>query len=314
MLNRRLLRIKVFQALYAFQQDESKDQKAASSYLERSITKVEDEYAFLLSLPADIRYYVENEINPEEILYAPTKKDVETGKTFIYNQLISIIEQSEDLKKKAKKAGISWLDNKEELRMVFNGFKTSVYFQKYLENPVKDFFAQKELLLNFYKEYLQKHEETNVLMEEFFIHWNDDKKAVFNCLIKTIESIEHEESMLVMSPLSEDYKEDWEFCTALLRKVIAYDETYSEMISAKTKKWDTERIADIDMILMKMSICELMEFPTIPLKVSINEYIDISKIYSTPKSNIFLNGVLDKIMNELKAAGKINKTGRGLIE
>lgn len=314
MLNRRLLRIKVFQALYAFHQDESRDKKAAQSFLERSVNRMEDEYIFLLSLPLDLRYYVENEQNPEEVLYVPTKRDIDTGRTFIYNKLINILDRSELLKTKQKKAGANWHDNKDVMRMVFNGFKTSKYFQNYLNSTDKSFAVQKELLMNFYKDYLPKQEEMNILMEDLFIHWNDDQKAVYNSLIKTIDAMETQDSVLEFRNLSDDYEEDWKFCQDLFTYTLRYRDEFIDMISEKTKKWDTERIADVDLILMQMAICELLEFPTIPVKVSINEYLDISKVYSTPKSSVFLNGILDKLMNELKIAGKIKKKGRGLVE
>lgn len=314
MLNRRLLRIKVFQALYAYHQDESRDKKAAQSFLERSVNRMEDEYIFLLSLPLELRYYVENEQNPEEVLYVPSKRDIETGRTFIYNKLINILERSEALKTKLKKAGANWSDNKDVMRMVFNGFKTSKFFQNYLSAESKSFEVQKELILAFYKEFLPKQDEMNILMEDLFIHWNDDQKAVYNALIKTIDALEEQDSPLSLRPLSDEPDEDWSFCTDLFNYTLRYRDEFVEMISEKTKKWDTDRIADVDLILMEMALCELLEFPTIPIKVSINEYLDISKVYSTPKSSIFLNGILDKLMNEMKAEGKIKKKGRGLVE
>ncbi|HCS19234.1 MAG TPA: transcription antitermination factor NusB [Bacteroidetes bacterium] len=314
MLNRRLLRIKVFQALYGYQQDESRDKKSVLNFLDKSVKHVEDEYIFLLSLPIELRYYVENEQNPEEILYVPTKKDIETGRTFIYNRLISILDRSELLKRKIKQVGINWYNYKDVMRMLFNGFKTSPYFQKYLNSDKKDFDAQKTLMLSFYKDYLPKHEELHNLMEDLFIHWNDDKKAVFNSLVKTIEDLKLAEDEVEVKALSEDFDEDWTFCKDLLNNTIKNEEELTALIQEKTKKWDTERIADIDLILMRMSVSELLYFSNIPIKVSINEYLDISKIYSTPKSSVFLNGILDKLMNEMKAAGKIKKAGRGLVE
>ena len=167
--------------------------------------------------------------------------------------------------------------------------------------------------MNFYREFLPKNEEANNLMEELFIHWNDDSKAVFTSLIKTFDSFVENEQF-ALDNLSEGFDDDWEFCKTLFQKVISNEEEYVSLISNKTKKWDAERIAEVDLILMRMALCEMIEFPTIPVKVSINEYLDISKVYSTPKSSTFLNGILDKLMNELKEAGKIKKTGRGLVE
>jgi len=314
MLNRRLLRIKVFQAIYAYQQDKENDTKGAKSFLKRSVDQLEDAYVFLLNLPLELRYFVENEQNPEEVLYVPTQRDIETGKTFIYNKLINILDHSDELKLKSKKVGKNWSDNKDVMRIIFNGFKTSEHFQKYLAKPKKDFAAQKELILAFFKSYLPKHEELNELMEDLFIHWNDDQKAVFNGLSRTLDDITEDTKAIALRPLSDDLDEDWEFCSDLLDITLKNQKEYIDLISAKTKKWDTERIADVDLILMTMSVCELLNFPTIPVKVSINEYLEVSKVYSTPKSSVFLNGILDKLMNEFKKEGKITKVGRGLVE
>ena len=314
MLNRRLLRIKVFQALYSYQLDEARDLKSVEKYLEKSLKNVEDEYVLLLSLPIEIRYYVENEQNPEEILYVPSKQDIETGKTFIYNKLINKLDQNDELKRKLKSSGHNWYQNKDVMRMLFNGFKTSNYFVKYLGNEDRGYEAQRKLMLQFFKDYLPKQEELDIHMEELFIHWNDDKKAIFNSLSKTLEDIKGEDDNLSLKPLSEDYAEDWKFCRSLLHYTIEQQDYVTGLITEKTKKWDADRIAEVDLILMRMALVELLNFVNIPVKVTINEYLELAKIYSTPKSSVFLNGVLDKIMNELKQEGKIKKVGRGLVE
>lgn len=314
MLNRRLLRIKVLQALYAQMQDGEPNVKSGESFLLKLFNRVYDEYLFLLNLPLDIRYYVENEQNPEEILYVPSKRDIESGRTFIYNKLINLIDDCATLKKLSTKSPYNWQDHKDVMRLIFNGFKTSSYFAKYLDAPEKTFEVQKRLLLNFYQEFIPKHEEINNLLEDLFMHWNDDKRAVLSSIQKTLEQVKSENDSLALKPLSDNEKQDWEFCTELFKLTLNHNAEITNLIADKTQKWDTDRIAEIDLILMRMAVSEMLYFETIPVKVTINEYLDISKVYSTPKSSIFLNGVLDKIMNELKETGRIRKTGRGLLE
>lgn len=314
MLNRRLLRIKVLHALYAYFQDGSKDFKNKESYLRNIIRKVEEEYLFLLRLPLEIKHYVENEQNPEEVLYVPSKADIETGHTFIYNQVLLKLEESKVVSSKTDKLIGNWSAQKDIMRILFNGFKSSDYFKQYISKQLPGFLEQKKLMLNFFKDFLPENEELKSMMEELYIGWNDDMKAVFNALGRTVDLIKEDSETIVLVSLSETYEEDMEFSLALFKNTIQRSEELTEMIGIRTKKWDTERIAEIDMLLMQMALTEMLDFSSIPLKVTINEYLEIAKIYSTPKSSNFLNGILDKQMNELKLKGLITKTGRGLVE
>jgi N utilization substance protein B len=315
MLNRRILRIKVFQALYAYNKEEQAITSRYETFLLNSIKRIEETYLFILNLPVELKYYIENEANPEEIKYFPSKREIETGNTFLYNLVIQKIQDSIPFKERSKKmVSHNWHDNKELLRIIFNDFKGGEIFQAYLDNSNKDFEAQKKLMLNFFVNHLPKSEDFDQYMEEINIHWQDDKKILFKYLTKTIENIKEDKENNFLVNLTGNWNEDWEYARDLFKKTLENNSFYEDLISKKTVKWDSDRIATTDMILMKMALCEMMDFPSIPLKVTINEYLEISKMYSTPKSNTFLNGVLDKIKNELKAENKIVKQGRGLVE
>lgn len=315
MLNRRILRIKVFQALYAYNREEQPVTARYETFLLNSIKRIEEMYLFILNLPVELKYFIENEANPEEIKFFPTKRDIETGNTFLYNGLINIIQKSEFFNQRHKKVvKQSWSDNKELLRILFNDFKGGKLFQQYLDEPVKDFEAQKRLMHSFFAVYLPETEDFDQYMEELSMHWQDDKKIIYKYLAKTVEDIKEGSDGDFLVDLTGNWDDDWEFARDLFRKTLNNDSVYLDLIVKKTEKWDSERIATTDLVLMKMALCEMLDFPSIPVKVTINEYLEISKLYSTPKSNSFLNGVLDKIKNELKAENKILKQGRGLVE
>ncbi len=314
MLNRRLLRVKVFQSLYAHYLDLGATTAVHESFLENSLKQLEEFYHFVLNLPVELKYFVETDHNPELTKFKPTEKDIKTGRTFIYNTLINKIGENEEFNKKLNKVKYKWQNHKEVLLIVFNTFKSSEYFQKFIEEPERNFEAQKKLLLTFFSEFLPTCEEFDQQMEEFTINWGTDKKVVLGSCVKSIELIQENEDNSFLIDMHDDLGEDLTFSKTLYRKTLINDRVFEDLISQRTKKWDSDRIAVVDMILMKMALCEILEFPEIPVKVSINEYLDISKVYSTPKSNAFLNGILDKIMKELKEEEKIVKTGRGLVE
>lgn len=315
MLNRRILRIKVFQALYAYHREEQPVMARYETFLLNSIKRIEEMYLYILNLPVELKYFIENEANPEEIKYFPTQRDIETGNTFLYNAIINKLQTNNSFAQRHKQVvKLNWSDNKELLRIIFNDFKGGKHFQQYLDEPVKDFEAQKRLLHSFFAQYLPETDDFDQYMEEVNIHWHDDKKIIYKYLAKTVDDINEENDNNFLVNLTSNWDEDWEFARDLFRKTITNNSVYLELIEKKTEKWDSDRIAATDLILMKMALCEMLDFSSIPIKVTINEYLEISKLYSTPKSNSFLNGVLDKIKNELKAENKILKQGRGLVE
>lgn len=315
MLNRRILRIKVFQALYAYNKEEQPLTTRYETFLLTSIKRIEEMYLFILNLPVELKYFIENEANPEDIKYFPSKREIETGNTFLYNAVIEKIQNSSNFQERHKKlVSFNWNNNKELLRIIFNDFKGGKIFQEYLDEKDKNFEVQKKLMLSFFTHYLPESEDFDQYMEEVNMHWQDDKKILFKYLSKTIDNIKEDRENNFLVNLTGNWEEDWEYARDLFKKTLSNNSVYEDLISKKTVKWDSDRIASTDMILMKMALCEMMDFPSIPLKVTINEYLEISKLYSTPKSNSFLNGVLDKIKNELMAEKKIVKQGRGLVE
>jgi N utilization substance protein B len=174
----------------------------------------------------------------------------------------------------------------------------------------------KEIVIKLFREYLGVNEIIHSVLEEKDIYWQDDLPIAAITIIKTIQDLPEIETknISILADLYKTKKEDQQFVKELLNKSITFGDDYSELVATHADNWETDRIALLDMILMKMALSELEHFPTIPIKVSLNEYIELAKVYSTPKSKVFINGVLDKLVAEMKGSKRINKSGRGLVE
>jgi N utilization substance protein B len=206
------------------------------------------------------------------------------------------------------------MDHKDYLRKVFYAFKSGDIFHNFIEIGEKTFEDQRNLLIQFFKDFLFPTSDYDATMEEFSLTWLDDKNLILNFVIKTLEAIEKDGPDNYITEFGQSLEEDILFSTKLFERTFEESNEFKKMIAAKTMKWDAERIAHSDFIMMQMAVCEMLRFPEIPIKVTINEYLDIAKLYSTPKSHVFINGILDKLMNELKEQGLISKEGRGLVD
>ncbi|MBX7095891.1 MAG: transcription antitermination factor NusB, partial [Flavobacteriales bacterium] len=200
-------------------------------------------------------------------------------------------------------------------KKIFNELRTSEEYAKYMTDPGRSFEEGQDFIMAFFKDKIANGETVLNYLEETSINWVDDIDLVCATVLKTIKGFkESDNEFAALSDLYKDKEEDEKFVRDLFRKSILQSQENEDIISSKTENWELERIASMDMLLMKMAITEVREFSTIPVKVTLNEYIEISKFYSTPRSNGFINGILDKVFLELKKEGKIKKIGRGLIE
>ncbi|HOZ87148.1 MAG TPA: transcription antitermination factor NusB, partial [Bacteroidia bacterium] len=216
-----------------------------------------------------------------------------------------------ELKKQIEKRKISWQNDFDVVRKLFNEIKNGELYKTYQESGNNNIEEDRNFIVSLITEHLSENEVLISLFEEKNIHWADDTFVAFNSAIRSFESFEGD---FIMQPLLKDEKDDLEFMSVLFKKTIIYKDQFEELIDKHTKNWDIERIANMDMLLMEMALAEILYLPNVPIKASLNEYIDISKEYSTPNSKTFVNGVLDKIIADLKEQNKINKTGRGLKE
>ncbi|MBL6660371.1 MAG: transcription antitermination protein NusB [Crocinitomicaceae bacterium] len=315
MLNRRHLRIKVLQMLYSYFNDEDPtDIHLAEKNLLNSIERIYDLYIyFLLSFPV-VREVALNKQDERKKKLRPTKEDLYPNLKFVDNKIISLIINSVELNQLSEKRKINW-DNDEKREMYRKIFieieKSEVYFE-HMNNDENGFEACRNFLIQLFKEEIANSPIIYDFFEDEDIHWMDDIDLACSMVIKTIKKTKEDKFEIL--PLYKANDDEKEFICTLFNETIKKDAENELMIENLVENWEFERIAKMDVLLLKMAITELQCFESIPTKVSINEYIEISKYYSTPKSNVFINGILDKSVNLLSKENKIIKSGRGLIQ
>lgn len=307
MLNRRLQRIKVLKALYSYIQSENENYISAEKELFYSIEKLYDLYLFFLLFLKDIHHQANLIVEEKRNKRLPKEEDINPNLNFVNNIILNKISSSKDIESIASKRGISFNNEKEDLRNILIDFTQSETYTNYMQiaSPtiIDQYMIVKALIY-----FISSSESILFNLEENSIYWIDDIDVIKAMSIKTIKKIRSDEDNLTLLSLYDNDESDVKkFISNLFRKVIDNYSDYDKYINDKLRNWDIERIAVIDLLLMKMAICEFLEFSIIPASVTINEYIELSKIYSTPKSNVFINGVLDKILTELTLDKKINK-------
>lgn len=311
MLNRRFLRIKVMQALYSFFQHEKADLAHFERDLFKSLDKIHELYLSILALIIDLHHMSMVMVDESKNKRLPNEADLNPNLKFVNNSLLKSLSENVELKKEIERRKISWQNDFDVVRRIFNEIKNGELYKEYQESSIKSVEEDRNFLVNLITEHLSENDVLISLFEEKNIHWADDTFVAFNSVIRHFETYEGE---FLLQPLLKDEKDDLEFMSVLFKKTIIYKGQFEELIDKHTKNWDIERIANMDMLLMQMALAEILYLPNVPIKASLNEYIDISKEYSTPNSKTFVNGVLDKIIADLKGQNLINKTGRGLKE
>jgi len=315
LLNRRYLRVKVMQALYAFFQSDNQDLSKGEKELLKSIEKIYDLYIYQLLLLIEIRDQSERIAEEAKNKRLPTASDLNPSMCFANNRIIRQLDSTAQFRKEVVNRKISWQTDDELVRKILTVIKNSGDYKTYMNIPSPSFVQDKEFLIAVYKNHIADFELLGHYFEEKSIYWVDDLRLVNSVILKNLEGMnEDQEKGFELMPLFKDEKEDRQFVTDLFRKTIFYEKDAEQVISEKTKNWEVERIAMMDILLMKMGITELLYFENVPVKVSLNEYIEISKLYSSPKSKVFINGILDKLVQDFKRDNKLIKTGRGLVE
>jgi transcription antitermination protein NusB len=313
MISRRLLRIKVLQVLYAYYTSEPKDLNISEKELHFSINKAFELYNYLLILILDVSRYAESRIEIAKNKRIPTFSDINPNIRFVENKLITQSRTNLQLNKYVSSQHISWLKYPELIKELYNKLIESGTYQKYMANEISHYPEDKKIVSDFYAEILLPSEFFQIVLEEQSIYWNDDLEFVVSMIQKTIKRFSEndgpEKGLLKLYKS----KEDMDFIVELFRKSISMRSMCLKLIKETANNWDLERIAIMDILVMQLAITEFLEFSSIPTKVTLNEYLDIAKYYSTEKSNIFINGVLDKILTQMKSENKVNKSGRGLI-
>ncbi len=313
MISRRLLRIKVLQVLYAYYTAEQKDLHTSEKELHFSINKSFELYNYLLLLIREIANYAESRIEIAANKRIPTFEDINPNRRFVNNLLIRQFTDNIQINKYLSNNRISWVKYPELIKELYGSIIESAEYIKYMSSEEPGYAEDKKLIAKIYSDFILPNESFSQVLEEQSIYWNDDQEYVISMVLKTIKR--YNESDGSDKNLLELYKnkEDRDFVVDLFRKSVVRRKECLDLIESTASNWDLERIAFMDILIMQLAITEMLEFPSIPTKVTLNEYLDISKYYSTEKSNNFINGVLDKILTHLKEKDMIRKSGRGLI-
>ena len=313
MISRRLLRIKVLQVLYAYYTAEHKDLRISEKELHFSINKSYELYNYLLLLIRDIIIYARSRMEIAANKRIPTFEDLNPNLRFVNNRLVAQFADNNQLNQYLGKNHISWVKYPELIKELYGLILDSPEYSEFMALTDGGYAEDKKFVSKIYSDIILPNESFSQVLEEQSIYWNDDLEYVISMVLKTVKKFT--ESDGPDKELLELYKnkEDRDFVIELFRKTVIKRKDCLELIDSTASNWDLERIAFMDILIMQLAITELLEFPSIPTKVTLNEYLDISKFYSTEKSNNFINGVLDKIMAHLKENDSIRKTGRGLI-
>ena len=313
MITRRLLRIKILQIVFSYYYSSGKTLDKSEKELFFSINKFYDLYHQLLRFIVELKKYAEYRIDIAASKKAPTYQDLNPNRKFVENKVIKQLEHNETLNRYLSAKKIGWANDQDFVKKFYNHLIETETYQNYMETDKNSYKADKSLVSMIYTDLLPDFDLLFQLLEEQSIYWNDEVELVISYIVQTIDSFEeHETGGKELFTLFRK-EEDREFAKTLLRKTILTFDDYDELIKEHSKNWDLERIAFMDIIIMKMAITEMIYFPSIPTKVSLDEYIEIAKYYSTEKSNVFINGVLDKVIEQLRNENKIQKQGRGLI-
>lgn len=320
MLSRRHLRIKALQALYAHFIKADSDLALAEKNLLKSTERLYELAVYQLSFLVEIVKFAEMRIEENKKKFYPTEEDLNPNTKFVDNAFILKLSQNRDYLRRKNAYRINWAEQREMIRKAYNEIRLLKAYQQYMAEPSRSFEADRVLIAELFVNYMAENQSLEDFYEEISVYWANDIDIANYCVIKIINSINknHDEFHPLPSLYNQDGKvdadEDKKFLTRLFHKTILKSKDFEQLIEEKASNWELNRIALMDIILLKLALAELIEFPSIPVKVTINECIELAKSYSTPKSRVFINGILDKMITEMKADGKIVKAGRGLIE
>jgi N utilization substance protein B len=313
MISRRLLRIKALMALYAFNRREDDDLKRGETELMFSITKTYELYHLILQLILDISDVASEKINLALQKKIPTYEDLNPETRFINNMLIAQLRNNNSFNGYIKSQKLSWTNYSHIPRLLYNKMIAWSEYSAYLKSEKHDYSADKRFVIKLVTELMPSSEDLQSNLEEQCIYWNDDMDYVIMMIEKTLKKFrESSDEKTELMPLFKN-SEDEDFVKILFRKAIIRSKQCSDLIDNNTANWEVERIALMDILVMQLAITEIIEFPEIPVKVTLNEYIEIAKYYCTSKSSTFVNGILDNIVKEMRGKGIFNKYGRGLV-
>ncbi|MCD8042662.1 MAG: transcription antitermination factor NusB [Tannerellaceae bacterium] len=301
MINRILIRIKVLQIVYSYYQNSNNDLKVAENELLFSLQKSYDLYHYFLLLIADLTSLHNRQLDSRKHKYRPTEEELNPNMKLVNNRFAAQLAANESLQKYVSERKLSWDNDQDFLKDVLSRILASDVYKEYMDSPADDYETDREFWRSIFKKVICGSEMVSEYLEDKSIYWNDDIEIIETFVIKTIKRFEEQEGpRQELLPMFKDV-EDRSFAIKLFRESLLHGAEYRERIEKHLKNWESERIAYMDLIIMQLALAEIMTFPSIPINVTLNEYIDTAKYYSTPKSGNFISGILDSVVTELKS-------------
>ena len=314
MLNRRHIRVKVMQTIYAFKGGESDDFSANQKFLLFSIDNMYNLYLLIISILIEVQKRAESDIEKRQKKHLTTEEDKNPNRKFVNNELLKKLKDNFNLQDDLERYQVTnWDLDQEYIDIVFKAIVASDLYKDYMQTRVSDFKEDKNFIIDIFKDVIAPNEKLYDYIEDKNLTWLDDLPTVNTTILKLLRKVKATSIDSHFTPKLYKDIEDKQFAINLFKKTLLNKTALSDEIALKTKNWDSDRIANVDYVLLQMAICELKNFSSIPVKVTINEYLEIAKEYSTPKSSIFINGILDKLVKEYESSDTLNKIGRGLM-
>jgi len=314
MLNRRHIRIKVMQILYAFKGGESDNFSKDQRFLLHSIDGMYNLYLLLMSLLIEVHRKAEVNIEKTQKKLLATSEDKNPNKKLVFNEVFLLLKNDPELLADIENHRITnWQLDDEYVDLLFREILASDLYSEYMQTKTSTFKEDRDFVVDVFKEIIAPNEKLYEYIEDKNLTWLDDLPIINTAILKLLKKVKENTKPNYFVPDLYKDEDDKKFAIDLLKKTILNQSSLAAEIEGKTKNWDADRIASIDYILLQMGISEMLNFSSIPVKVTINEYLEIAKEYSTPKSSVFINGVLDKLVKEYEADKKLNKIGRGLL-
>ena len=307
MINRVLIRLKIVQIIYAYYQNGGKDLDTAEKELFFSLSKAYDLYNYLLLLMVEVTKQANKKLNAAKNKLIPTKEELFPNTKFVENRFIAQLEVNKQLLDFAGNQKKTWENEADFVKSLCEQIMESDIYKEYMASETSSYEEDREVWRKIYKKIIFNNAELDQVLEDQSLYWNDDKEIVDTFVLKTIKRFEEKNG--AKQELLPEFKddEDQDFARRLFRRAILNSDYYRHLISENTKNWDLDRVAFMDVIIMQIALAEVLSFPNIPVSVSLNEYVEIAKLYSTPKSGGFINGTLDGIVNQLKKENKLTK-------
>jgi len=314
MLNRRHIRIKVMQTIYSFKGGESDSFDKEQKFLLYSLDNIYNLYLLLMSLLIEVHKRAEDHQEKSSKKHLATKEEKNPNMKLVNNQVLQMLRDNVLLQDELEKNKINnWELDSEYIEIIFKELKTSDLYAEYMQTKTTTFKEDRKFITDVFSDIIAPNNKLYEYLEDKNLTWIDDLPVVNTAILKLLRKVKDQSLATYFLPKLYKDSEDKDFAVDLFKKTLLNQAKFLEIIQDKTQNWDTDRIAKLDIVLLKMAICEIQKFPSIPVKVTINEYLEIAKEYSTPKSSIFINGILDKLVKEYIDSDTLNKSGRGLM-